>query len=465
MNEQKPQKFDAIILGVGQAGNPLAMELASKNWKIAVVERHKVGGSCINYGCTPSKTMMASAYAAHLIRRAGEYGISAELKEVNLPLVVKRKNEIVEQFRNGIEKSLEGEENIKLIYGEASFLSTHQISVSSTDGGTSIIESEKIFINCGGQPDIPDIKGVHSINYLNSTSIMDLKELPKHLLVIGGNYLGLEFAQMFKRFGCQVSILEKNDQLLSREDEDIAKEVEKILKEEGLNIYLNAEIKEIKNNEEESEILFSIENEIKSLKGSHILMAAGRKPNTSSLQLDRAGVETDEKGYIKVNEKLETNVAGVYAMGDINGGPAFTHISYNDFRIIKANLFSKEKSRNTKERMVPYTMFTNPELGRVGISEKQAREKGIKIKIAKMPMNKAARAIEKGETKGLMKVIIEEDSDKILGASILGTEGGEILAVLQIAMMGNLPYTELRDGVFSHPTLAESLNNLFMAIE
>jgi pyruvate/2-oxoglutarate dehydrogenase complex dihydrolipoamide dehydrogenase (E3) component len=294
---------------------------------------------------------------------------------------------------------------------------------------------------------------------------MDLKELPKHLLVIGGNYLGLEFAQMFKRFGCQVSILEKNDQLLSREDEDIAKEVEKILKEEGLNIYLNAEIKEIKKNEEESEILFSIENEIKSLKGSHILMAAGRKPNTSSLQLDRAGVETDEKGYIKVNEKLETNVAGVYAMGDINGGPAFTHISYDDFRIIKANLFSKEKSRNTKERMVPYTMFTNPELGRVGISEKQAREKGIKIKIAKMPMNKAARAIEKGETKGLMKVIIEEDSDKILGASILGTEGGEILAVLQIAMMGNLPYTELRDGVFSHPTLAESLNNLFMAIE
>jgi pyruvate/2-oxoglutarate dehydrogenase complex dihydrolipoamide dehydrogenase (E3) component len=444
----------------------LAMELAKKNWNIAIVERHKVGGSCINYGCTPSKTMMASAYTANIVRCAGEFGIEAELKKIHLPAVLKRKNEIVDQFRKGIENSFEEEENIQLFYGEAFFSAPYRITVSLREGESIELQSEKIFINCGGQPSIPEIKGISEIDYLDSTSIMELEEIPRHLMVIGGNYLGLEFAQMFKRFGSKVSVLEQNDQLLKKEDKDIADEMQKILEEEGLEILLNTQIHKLnKTDQNEIEINYSLNNKESILRGSHILFATGRKPNSTALKLQNAGIKTDEKGYIKVNEKLETNITGVFALGDIKGGPAFTHISYDDFRIIKSNLFSEGSTRKITDRMYPYTMFTDPELGRVGLTQKDALEKGYKIKVAKMPLSKAARAIERGKTNGLMKVIIDEDSEKILGASILSMAGGEILAIIQVAMMGNLSYTNIRDGVFSHPTLAESLNNLFMSVE
>ncbi len=464
MNQIKHEIFDAIIIGVGQSGSPLALALAEKDYKVALVERNKVGGSCINYGCTPSKTMMASAKVAEVVRLAGDYGIEANISKIHLNKIVERKEKIVNQFRKGILNGIEKEDFIELIRGEAKFSSEKSIKVDVEAGKSRFIKAEKIFINTGSRPDIPEIKGLSSIDYLDSTSIMELKSIPEHLLILGGSYIGLEFGQMFKRFGSKITVIEHGDQLVSREDQDIAEELQKILEEEGMDIYLNASVIKIEKVENTINLEATSGNETKSFSGSHILIATGVKPNTEVLNLDAAGIETDEKGNIRVNEYLETNKKHIYAMGDVKGGPAFTHISYDDFRVLKASLFG-DRSRKTKGRMVPYTMFTNPELARVGLNEKDAQQQERRIKIARMPMSSVARAIEKGETKGLMKVIIDQKTDHILGATILGVEGGELLAVLQVAMMGDLPYTTLRDGIFSHPTLAESLNNLFMNVE
>ncbi len=461
--EKETEMFDAVIIGSGQAGNPLAKDLASDGWKVAVIERNFVGGSCINYGCTPSKTMSASAKTADFVKRSSEYGIHTSSVQVNMKEVYKRKKETVESFRKGTLKRLNSSENISLIRGEASFIDSNTIKISLKNGESKIINSDKIFINTGGRPVIPSINGLDKISYLDSTSIMELEELPKHLLIIGGGYIGVEFGQMFKRFGSEVSIIQHSGQLLGREDPDIADEIKKILEEDGVNVYLNSNVIKIEKLKNKISLTISRRKKEEIISCSHLLIAAGHKPNTEDLNLPAAGIKTDEKGYIKVNDKLESNIEGIYALGDVKGGPAFTHISYDDYRIVRDNILYN-KNRTIKGRMVPYTVFIDPQLGRVGLNETEAKKNEINYAVAKMPMSYIARAIEVSETCGLMKIIIDKKTEKILGCSILGIEGGEIMSMIQIAMLGDLKYTVLQGAIFTHPTLAESLNTVFSHI-
>ncbi len=453
--------YDAIIIGSGQGGNPLGKALANHGLKTAIVERDKVGGCCINYGCTPSKTMAASSEVIGLTEKAGVYGIHHSKAEINLKEIINRKGEIVKSFREGGEKGIEETQNLSLIRGEAKFVAKKILQINLKDGKTKTVKADKIFINTGGHPFIPPIKGIDSVNYLTSTSIMELEEIPKHLIVLGGGYIGLEFGQMFRRFGSEVTIVERGTHILSREDEDISEEVESILRNDQVNIIHNTSVSEIIKTEDHNIKLRLIsDGKEEFLTGSHLLVAVGRKPNTESLDLKAAGIKTDDKGYIKVNNKLETSVKDIYAIGDVKGGPAFTHISYDDYRVIRDNLFGK-KTHTFRNRLVPYTVFIDPQLGRVGITEREAKQKSINYKVAKMPMSYVARAIEVGETRGFMKAIVSADSGKILGCAVLGIEGGEIASMIQIAMMGNLKFTDLKEGIFTHPTLSESLNNLF----
>jgi pyruvate/2-oxoglutarate dehydrogenase complex dihydrolipoamide dehydrogenase (E3) component len=455
-----PTKYDAIIIGAGQAGVPLSRELAGKGWKTALVERSHVGGTCINEGCTPTKTMVASARVAYLARRGADYGVNTGEITVDLAKVRQRKRDIVESFRGGGEKRLKATENLDLLMGEARFTGAKTLDVFLADE-TRSITAEHIFINVGARPSIPQFEGMDCVSVLDSTSIMELDKVPEHLIVVGGGYIGLEFGQMFRRFGSKVTIVQRGERLLGREDDDVADEVAKIMRQDEIEVLLNTTTVKV-----EQPATGSINLTVKTpegertIKGTHLLMAAGRTANTDKLNLAATGVTTDKRGMIPVNERLETNVAGIYALGDVNGGPAFTHISYDDYRIIRTNLLEKGHATTTN-RYIPYTVFIDPQLGRVGLTETEARQQGRKIRVAKMPMSSVARALEVDEDRGLMKVIVDADTSQIIGAAILGIEGGEIMSMLQIAMMGKVPFETLKDATFAHPTLAESLNNLF----
>jgi pyruvate/2-oxoglutarate dehydrogenase complex dihydrolipoamide dehydrogenase (E3) component len=328
------------------------------------------------------------------------------------------------------------------------------------DGTQRNLSADKIFINAGCRPGLPSVEGLRDVPFLDSTSIMELDQVPEHLLVLGGGYVGLEFGQMFRRFGSRVSIVQSGAQLLSREDSDVAEEIASILKQDGIDVFLNAKAERVAKSGSQITLTVRDGNGLRDLQGSHVLVATGRPPNAENLDLPAAGIAADAKGFIKVNSKLETNVEGVYALGDINGGPAFTHISYDDFRILRTNIIDRGNA-TTESRLVPYTVFIDPQLGRVGLSELEAQEQKKKVRIARMPMSSVARALEVDETRGFMKAIVDAETDQILGAAVLGIEGGEIMSMLELAMMGKLPFTRLRDAVFAHPTLAESLNNLF----
>jgi dihydrolipoamide dehydrogenase len=460
------KQYDAIIIGSGQAGVPLSKKLANAGKKTLLIEKSVVGGTCINDGCTPTKAMIASARIAYLAGRCNNMGIAIKGYKVDMKQIKKRKDGIVKEFREGAQNSIEKTPNLDLAFGEATFESAKIISVKLKNGKTSQFTAEHFFINTGGQTIIPkNIEGIDEINYLTSHTILELDEVPEHLLIIGGNYIGLEFGQMFRRFGSEVTILEKSQQLLFREDEDISAEITRLLKNEGIKVYTNAKTTRFKQ-KEKGKITATIQTngkEIK-IKCSHVLIAIGRAPQTEALGLIKAGVKTDEKGNILVNTRLRTNVKGIYALGDVKGGPAFTHISYNDYTIVYRNLIEKQ-NLSTRNRPVPYCMFTDPELGRIGITEKEAREKGLNIKVARLPMSRVARAIETGDTRGLMKAIVDADTKKILGVAIVGAEGGEIMSVLQMAMLGGITYERIRYCVFAHPTYSESLNNLFMVLE
>jgi pyruvate/2-oxoglutarate dehydrogenase complex dihydrolipoamide dehydrogenase (E3) component len=409
--------------------------------------------------------MAASARVAYLARRASDYGVQTGPVKVNLAQVRERKQKVVERFRNGAEEVLEATANLDVIRGEASFTDARTVKVEGAGTEALRLSAEKIFINTGAKPVIPPIDGLNRVPSLDSTSIMELDALPKHLLIMGGGYIAIEFGQMFHRYGSQVTIVERGEQLLAREDSDVAEEVYKILREDGIDVRLKARASRVETNGQgQIQLTVSGDGSEVTVKGSHLLIAAGRRPNTDHLNLDAAGIELDEKGYVKVNERLETNVPGIYAIGDIKPGPAFTHISYDDFRIIQANLLQIGNAR-IDGRLVPYTIFMDPQLGRVGLTEKEARAQGRSIRVAKLSMDNVARGIEFGETRGFMKAIVDAETNQILGCAILGMEGGEVMTVLQIAMMGKLPYTVIRDGIFAHPTLAESLNNLFMAMD
>ena len=409
--------------------------------------------------------MAASARVAYLARRASDYGVQTGPVKVNLAQVRERKQKVVERFRNGAEEVLEATANLDVIRGEASFLDARMVRVERAGSEALRLSAEKIFINTGAKPIIPPIDGLNRVPALDSTSIMELDAVPKHLLIVGGGYIAIEFGQMFLRYGSQVTIIEPGEQLLAREDSDVAEEVYRILREDGIDVRLNTRVSRVEANAQ-GEIQLSVEGDSgeAAVKGSHLLIATGRRPNVDHLNLGAAGVEMDEKGYVKVNDRLETNVSGIYAIGDIKRGPAFTHISYDDFRIIQANVLQNGDAR-IEGRPVPYTIFMDPQLGRVGLTEKEARAQGRSIRVAKLSMANVARGIEFGETRGLMKAIVDAETNQILGCAILGMEGGEVMTVLQVAMMGRLPYTVIRDGIFAHPTLAESLNNLFMAMD
>jgi pyruvate/2-oxoglutarate dehydrogenase complex dihydrolipoamide dehydrogenase (E3) component len=458
------EKFDAIVIGAGQAAKPLAIALGQAGWKTAVIERKHLGGSCINFGCTPTKAMAASARVAYLARRADEYGVRTGTVEVDLASVLQRKDAIVSRFRESVREALEGADNVELIFGHAAFEGAHALAVKLNAGGGRRLAAGHIFINTGTRAAIPPIPGLDRIPFLDASSIQELDTLPSHLLVIGGSYIGLEFGQMFRRFGSRVSIIQRGPQLLPREDPDVAEAVYGILVEDGLDVYLEAEVLEAgpAPGNDGVELTLQLPAGLVRLQGSHVLVATGRTPNSDDLNLAAAGVETDDAGYVKVNERLETGVPGVYAMGDVKGGPAFTHISYDDYRVLKANLLEGGHA-TASGRPVPYAVFIDPQLGRVGLTERQAKESGRRILVARLPMSHVARALEAGEPRGFMKAVVDAESGLILGCAVLGLEGGELIAMLQLAMMGGIPYPRLRDAIFAHPTLAESLNSLFTA--
>jgi len=452
--------FQAIVIGSGQAGNPLAHRLADRDWQVALIEREHLGGSCINYGCTPTKTMLASAQLAHAARRGAEFGVRIGPVAVELARVVERKNQIVRQWREGQEKHTAKRPNITLYRGAARFVGPHEIAV---DGET--LTAERIFVNTGTSPLVPPIEGIVGVPYLTNRNIMDLTQIPRHLLVVGASAVGLEFGQMFRRFGSQVTIVEYGEQIMPREDEDVAAALRAALEAEGIVFHVASEVSRVKRGNGALRVMVHDRRGggHRLIEASHILLAAGRRPNTDDLGLRAAGIESD-RGWIKVNEYLETNVPGVYALGDVTGGPAFTHISYNDYQIVLHNLFHEPK-RSTAGRLVPYALFTDPELGRVGLTERDARAAGRAITVGVIPMSRVARAIERNETAGLMKVVVDADTDRILGAAILGTGGGELVQTLMALMMADAPWTLFKDAVYIHPTLTEGFFALMASVK
>lgn len=456
--------YDAIVIGSGQAGTPLSMALAGAGRKTAVVESQHVGGTCINRGCTPTKTMVASARIAYLARRAADYGVQCGTVGVDLGQVLRRKQTIVDDFRAGAQRRLQDAKNVELIFGAAHFTAPNAVEVKLTAGGTRVLAADTIFVNTGARPARPRIAGLDSVTALDSTSIMELQKLPEHLLVLGGGYIGLEFGQMFRRFGSAVTVVQDGKQLLGREDPDVATEVCKLLQADGIEILLGTEAVGVSAGASGVGLELRSPMGNRSVSGSHLLIATGRVPNSEQLNLAAAGVDVDAHGFIPVNDRLETNVPGIYALGDITGGPAFTHISYDDYRIIRNNLLRGGQS-STRDRLVPYTVYIDPQLGRIGLTEQEARALGRAIRVAKIPMTWVARAVETAESRGFIKAVVDAETRQILGAAVLAIEGGEIMSMLQIAMMGKLPYTALEDGIFAHPAFAEGLNTLFMTME
>ncbi len=452
--------FDAIVIGSGQAGNPLAHQLADRGWTVALIEREHLGGTCINYGCTPTKTMLASAQVAHYARRAEQYGVRVGDVAIDLPTVVARKNAIVEQWRSGQERQAAKRPTISLFRGAARFTGPGTVQL---DGQA--LSGKHVFINTGTSPLIPPIAGIEQVPYLTNRNIMDLTVVPDHLLVVGASYVGLEFGQMFRRFGSRVTVVEFGDQIVPREDADVAESLEQALSAEGISFLKATQVAEVTN----AGAGVRAGTRLRSgqpgpvIEASHILLAVGRTPNTDDLGLDAAGVETN-RGWIKVNELLETNVAGVYGLGDVTGGPAFTHISYNDFQIVFHNLFEEPKL-STRGRLIPYALFTDPELGRVGLTEKEARATGRPVKVGVIPMSRVARAIERDETAGLMKLVVDASTDRILGAAILGTGGGELVQTLMALMMADAPWRVFYQAVYIHPTMTEGFFALMDSVK
>jgi pyruvate/2-oxoglutarate dehydrogenase complex dihydrolipoamide dehydrogenase (E3) component len=458
------EKLDAIIIGTGQGGKPLAGALAEAGWRTAIIEKDRVGGTCVVRGCTPTKTMVASARVAYLAGRAADYGVRTGEVSVDLEVVRARKRAIVDSWSAGSKKGMERHETLELVLGEARFTGVREIEVALNAGGRRRFTADHIFLNVGARNRIPELPGLDTVDVLDSTSLMELGSVPEHLLVLGGGFMGLEFGQMYRRFGAEVTVVETR-RLVSREDEDVSEAMEQIFEEDGISVFCGATATRVGPGADGGvALVVDVDGREVTLEGSHLMVAAGIIPNADLLSLEATGLEMGDRGQIEVNGRLETSVEGIWALGDVTGAPPFTHTAYDDYRIIRENVL--EGGDATRDgRVLPYTLFTDPQLGRVGMSERDAEAAGLDYRVAKLPMTRVARAIEMDETRGFMKAVIDNRTNRILGATVLGVEGGEVVAVLQVAMMGDLPWTALRDAMIAHPTLAESLNNLFMGLD
>jgi len=441
--------YDAIIIGTGQAGPGLAHRLAGAGMKVAIIERKLFGGTCVNTGCIPTKAMVASAYAAQMARRAAEYGVEAGAVSVDMKRVKARKDGISGASRVGVETSLRKQENCTVYQGHARFESPREVSV-----GTERLTAEKIFINVGGRAVTPDMPGLDQIQYLNNSSMMGVDFLPKHLIVVGGSYVGLEFAQMFRRFGSEVTVLEMGPRLVHREDEDISAAIRDILVREGVNIRLEAKCIGFERQGDEVVAHAECTEGAPKINGTHVLLAVGRRPNTDDLGLEKAGVAVDEHGYVKVDDQLRSSAPGIWAMGDCNGKGAFTHTSYNDFEIVAANLLDNDP-RRVSDRILTYGLYVDPPLGRAGMTEAEVRKSGKPALIGKRPMTRVGRAVEKGESQGFMKILVDAESRAILGAAILGVGGDEAIHCILDVMYAKAPYTVIQRAVHIHPTVSE----------
>ena len=446
------QRFDAIVVGAGQAGPPLAERLDKSGRKVAVIERKLVGGTCVNTGCIPTKAMVASAYVAQTGRRAASYGVLTDSDvRIDMEQVWKRTQGISGRSRGGVEKWLAGMPNVTLLRGHAVFESPHALRVDDA-----LIEADEIFLNVGGRAVIPDFPGIDTVPYLTNTGILDLRELPKHLVIVGGSYIGLEFGQMFRRFGSEVSIVERSSRLLPREDPEVSAAVVDILQGEGIKLHLGAECIELQGQAGNVSVVAKCADPRMEVRGTHLLLAVGRRANTDSLGLDKAGVATDERGYITVDDQCRTNVESIWALGDCNGKGAFTHTSYNDYEIVAANLLDNEP-RRISDRIVAYALFIDPPLARIGLTEQEALKRGHEIRIGVRPMTRVGRAVERGETLGFMKVIVDVKSEQLLGAAILGVNGDEAIHSLLDVMYAKAPYRTVTHAVHIHPTVSELL--------
>jgi pyruvate/2-oxoglutarate dehydrogenase complex dihydrolipoamide dehydrogenase (E3) component len=444
-----PTHFDAIIIGAGQAGPSLAGRLTQAGRKVAMIERKLFGGTCVNTGCTPTKAMVASAYVAHKARTAKTYGVNAGEVSVNMKAVKTRKDEILLKSRNSVEGWLRGMENCTVYDGHARFESSNSVRV-----GDELLTADQFFINSGGRASVPDMPGINTVPFLTNVSLLELDTLPRHLVIVGGSYIGLEFGQIFRRFGSEVTIVEKASRLIHREDEDVSANIKEILQKEGINIRLNAECIHLAMHGDDIAVGVNCDEDASASIGSHVLLAVGRVPNTDDLGLDKAGVECDTHGYILVDDQLRTNVPGIWAIGDCNGKGAFTHTSYNDFEIVAANLLDNDP-RRVSDRISCYGLFIDPPLGRVGMTEAEVRKSGKPALIGTRPMTKVGRAVEKGESDGFMKVLVDAETKQILGASILGTGGDEAVHCILDVMYAHAPYTTIQRAVHIHPTVSE----------
>lgn len=451
--------YDAIVVGGGQAGPSLAVRLARAGHRTAIVERNRLGGTCVNTGCIPTKTLVASARVAHLARRAADFGVGVGEVRVDMKAVKARKDAVVEASRNGVTRWLEDTPGITVIHGHARFVGERALEVNGRH-----LAADKVFLNVGGRPAAPPLQGLSEVPHLNSSSMMHLDFLPEHLLVVGGSYIGLEFAQMYRRFGSRVTVVEMAPRLIPGEDSDVSEAVRGVLEREGIAIHTGAECVAVKTNGSRIALGVRCDESLPAIEGSHLLVAAGRRPNTDDLGLNAAGIETDQRGYIKVDDQLRTAAPGVWALGDANGRGAFTHTSYNDYEIVAENVLDGG-SRGASERIPGYALFVDPPLGRAGMTERQVRQSGRKALMATMPMSRVGRARERSETDGFMKVLVDADSKRILGATIFGTEGDEVIHVFLLAMNAGLSCTAIQRAVGIHPTVAELLPTLLERLQ
>ncbi|MCZ6490137.1 MAG: FAD-containing oxidoreductase [Acidobacteria bacterium] len=454
------KKYDAIVIGTGQSGPSLAGRLTAAGMKVAIVERKRFGGTCVNNGCIPTKTLVASARAAYMARRSADFGVEIGGSiSVNMKQVKARKDAGVKRSNEGVEKWLKTMNNGTVYEGHARFEGPHTVSV-----GAELLEAEKIFINVGARALVPPIPGIDDVNYLTNSSIMEVDFLPKHLVIIGGSYIGLEFGQMYRRFGSEVTIVEKGSRLIQRDDEDVSEAVREILENEGIQVRLNAQCIGAEKRGDQVAIQLDCESGGREVVGSHLLLAVGRTPNTNDLGLDKAGIEVNQRGFIVTDDQLRTNVPGVWVLGDCNGKGAFTHTSYNDYEIVAANLLDNDP-RRVSDRILTYGLYIDPPLGRAGMTEAEVRRSGRKALIAKRPMTRVARAVEKGETQGFMKILIDAGTKQILGAAILGVGGDEIVHSILDIMYAKAPYTVIQRAVHIHPTVSELIPTMLGSLQ